>query len=105
MIGCCSATVRGVGERALKLLTARLVALAIVMPEKSLAKVRSITIELDRAYGDLRHMQYHPNAGWLKEHGYSETLAKCADIPDAEEFLSWQISQRGASPCGPVRMA
>ncbi len=77
-----------VGERALKLLTARLVAITIVVPEKSLAKLRAITIELDLNYGELAHMQYHPNAGWLKEHGYSEQLAKCAHIPDAENFLS-----------------
>ena len=76
------------GERALKLLTARLVAIAIIMPEQSLAKLRAITIELDLNYGDLRHMQYHPSAGWLKEQGYSVTLAKCAHIPDAEDFLS-----------------
>jgi len=77
-----------VGERALKLLTARLVAISIVVPEKSLAKLRAIAIELDLNYGDLRAMQYHPDAGWLKEHGYSEALAKCVHIPDAEEFLS-----------------
>ena len=35
------------GERALKLLTSRLVAIAIVVPEKSLAKLRAITIDLD----------------------------------------------------------
>ena len=77
-----------VGGRALKLLTARLVAITIVVPEKSLAKLRAIPIELDLDYGDLKAMQYHPDAGWLKEHGYSETLAKCAHIPDAEGFLS-----------------
>ena len=76
------------GERALKLLTARLVAITIVVPEKALAKLRAITIELDLDYGDLRIMQYHPDAGWLKAHGYSETLAKCVHIPGAEEFLS-----------------
>ena len=76
------------GERALKLLTARLVAITIVVPEKALAKLRAVTIELDLDYGDLRIMQYHPDAGWLKGHGYSETLAKCVHIPDAEEFLS-----------------
>jgi hypothetical protein len=76
------------GERALKLLTARLVAIAIVVPEKALAKLRSILIELDLDYADLRVMQYHPDAGWLKAHGYSEALAKCVHIPDAEEFLS-----------------
>lgn len=77
-----------VGTRALKLLTARLVAITIVMPEKSLTKLRAILIELDLDYGDLHAMQYHPSAGWLKGHGYSETLAKCAHIPDAEAFLS-----------------
>ncbi len=76
------------GERALKLLAARLVAITIVVPEKALAKLRSISIELDLDYGDLRIAQYHPDAGWLRTHGYSETLAKCVHIPGAEEFLS-----------------
>ena len=76
------------GERALKLLTARLVAITIVVPEKSLAKLRAVTIELDLDYGDLLHMQYNPDAGWLKEHGYSGKLAKCVHIPTAEDFLS-----------------
>ena len=76
------------GERALKLLTARLVAITIVVPEKALAKLRAITVELDLDYGDLHIMQYHPDAAWLKAHGYSETLAKCVHIPGAEEFLS-----------------
>ncbi len=76
------------GERALKLLTARLVAISIVVPEPALARLRRIAIELDLDYGDLRIMQYHPDAGWLKAHGYSEALAKCVHIPAAEEFLS-----------------
>ncbi len=77
-----------VGERALKLLAARLVAITIVVPEKALAKLRAITIELDLNYGDLRAMQYHPDAGWLKENGYSGQLAKCVHIPEVEDFLS-----------------
>lgn len=76
------------GERALKLLTARLVAITVVVPEKSLAKLRAVTIELDLDYGGLHAMQYHPDAGWLKEHGYSEQLAKCVHIPVVEDFLS-----------------
>jgi hypothetical protein len=79
-----------VGERALRLLAARLVAITVVVPEKSLAKLRTITIELDLDYGDLRVMQYHPDAGWLKEHGYSEQLAKCVHIPGIEDFLEPQ---------------
>ncbi len=59
----------------------------MVVPEKSLAKLRTITIELDLNYGDLNVMQYHPDAGWLKENGYSEQLAKCVHIPDIKDFL------------------
>jgi hypothetical protein len=76
-----------VGERALKLLESRLVAITFVVPEKSLGKLRAITIQLDLNYGDLVPMQYHPDAGWLKEHGYSEQLAKCVHIPEVEDFL------------------
>lgn len=76
-----------VGQRALKLLASRLVAITFVVPEESLAKLRTITIQLDLDYGDLRPMQYHPDAGWLKEHGYSEQLAKCVHIPDVADFL------------------
>ena len=77
-----------IGERALKLLMARLVAITIVVPEPALAKLRAVTIEIDFDYGDLKAMQYHPDADWLKKHGYSEALAKCAHIPNAGDFLS-----------------
>lgn len=76
-----------VGARALKLLESRLVAIVFVVPEKSLAKLRTITIQLDFNYGDLVPMQYHPDPGWLKEHGYSEKLAKCVHIPELKDFL------------------
>jgi hypothetical protein len=76
------------GDRALKLLTARLVAITLVVPPPALEKLRVVPIQLDRDYGDLRAMQYHPSAGWLKANGYSEALAKCVHIPVADEFLS-----------------
>ena len=76
------------GERALKLLTARLVAITTVVPEKALAGLRAVKIELDLDYPGLEFMQYHPDADWLKEQGYSEDLAKCVHIPNVEDFLS-----------------
>src|SRR5262245_61342899 len=78
----------GIGERALKLLGARLTAITIVVPEPALAKLRAVPIQIDLNHGKLRPMQYHPNAGWLKENGFSEDLAKCAHIPNVEDFLS-----------------
>jgi hypothetical protein len=77
-----------VGERAVKLLTARLVAIAVVVPEGPLARLREVPIQLDLTHGALRTMQYHPSAGWLTSHGYSKELAKCVHIPDARGFLS-----------------
>ena len=77
-----------VGDRALKLLGAKLVAMTVVVPEKELAKLRAVTIELDLDYGGLKSMQYHPSADWLKDNGYGEDLAKCVHIPKAEDFLS-----------------
>lgn len=80
----------GLGARALKLLEARLVAITEVVPEKALARLRKITIQLDFSHGDLVPMQYHPDAGWLKEHGYSEQLARCVHIPEIGDFLEPQ---------------
>ncbi len=76
------------GERALKLLNARLTAITFVVPAPALAKLRTVTIQLDLNYGELRPMQYHPSRGWLKEKGYSEALAKCVHIPSVEGFLA-----------------
>src|SRR5438045_1702424 len=76
------------GERALKLLTARLVGIEMVMPEPSLTKLREVPIQIDLMHGRLRNMQYHPSRGWLKENGYDESLAKCVHIPDVSYFLS-----------------
>lgn len=76
------------GERALKLLTARLVTIVVVINEEPLAKLREVPIQLDMTHGALRPLQYHPSAGWLKRNGYSETLAKCVHIPSVQGFLS-----------------
>jgi hypothetical protein len=40
-----------VGERALRLLASRLVAITFVVPEKSLTKLRAVTMELTRKTG------------------------------------------------------
>ncbi|HEV7401519.1 MAG TPA: hypothetical protein VGO11_01285 [Chthoniobacteraceae bacterium] len=76
------------GERALKLLDARLMEIGLVMSAEPLAKLREIPIQLDLNHGALKVAQYHPSAGWLKEHGYSEQLEKCVHIPNAAQFLS-----------------
>jgi hypothetical protein len=76
------------GERAMELLRARLVAIAVVVPEEALARLRAVTIQLDRDVPGLTAMQYHPSAEWLESHGYARELAKCVHIPNVDDFLS-----------------
>ena len=74
------------GSRAFELLEAKLNDIGYVVSRDHLEKLRSITIVLDLTHGRLRAMQYHPNASWLEEHGYSKELAKCVHICDAADF-------------------
>jgi hypothetical protein len=82
------------GERALKVLTAKLVDITLIVPEVPLTKLRAVTIEVDLNYGELSSMQYHGGAEWLRENGYSENLAKCVHIPIAEQLMSSSENRR-----------
>ncbi len=82
------------GSKALKLLDAKLVAITAVVPAKALAELRKVTIQINYDYGKLSPMQYHPEAQWLKENGYSEQLARCVHIPQASDILSPEENQR-----------
>ncbi len=77
-----------VGARALRFLEAKLADIAAVVPADRLARLREVPIVLDLAHGGLRPMQYHPDAGWLKEHGYATDLAKCVHIPEAADLFT-----------------
>ena len=79
------------GTRALKLLDAKLTEIASVVAPDRLAKLRAVTIVLDKSHGKLANMQYHPDAGWLVENGYSKDLAKCVHLPSVNEFLDPRI--------------
>lgn len=75
------------GVRVLKSLEARLADInAVVQPDR-LEKLHAVTIVLDMTHGGLRPMQYHPDARWLVEHGYSADLVHCVHIPMAAELL------------------
>jgi len=76
------------GKNALRLLTDRLYEVQLVVPEDKVKRLRQVPIWLDLNHGDLTAMQYHPSAGWLKAHGYSEALAKVVHVPFAERFAS-----------------
>lgn len=82
------------GTQAVSLLSARLTAIRMVVPEPGLSKLRDVVIQLDLTHGALQNVQYHVSADWLKNNGYSESLEKCVHIPDAASFCSPFLNRR-----------
>ena len=76
------------GAKALKMLANHLQRIAILVPEKPLRKMRKLGIRIERDHPELKNMQYHPEVGWLNEHGYDPRLVKQVHIPFAAELLS-----------------
>ena len=74
------------GTRALRFLEAKLVEIKAVVPPDRLKDLQEVTIVLDLNCGDLGAMQYHPDAGWLKAHGFPTELAKCVHLPRAADL-------------------
>jgi hypothetical protein len=76
------------GARALRFLEAKLSDIKVVVPADKVKKLQSVTIVLDLTHGKLGPMQYHPDAGWLKAHGYSPELARCVHLPRAANLVT-----------------
>ena len=76
------------GGLALRLLSNQLFQIAFLLPESKVEKLRTVKIRLDLTHGKLTSAQYHPSRDWLRNNGYSESLAKCVHLPDATNFAS-----------------
>ena len=76
------------GREALEFLRGKLTDIRIVMPADRLARIREVTIVLDRSCGDLGAMQYHPSGDWLAGHGYPRELARCVHLPQAADLAT-----------------
>jgi hypothetical protein len=76
------------GARALRFLESRLSDIKVVVPADKVKKLQAVPIVLDLAHGDLRSMQYHPSAEWLRANGYAEDLAKCVHLPRAADVAT-----------------
>jgi len=74
------------GERALRVLANKLFEITRIVPADRLAHLRRVAIYFDFDHA-LRNMQYHPNAGWLRQHGYDPAMEKAVHIPSVRHFL------------------
>lgn len=76
------------GALALTMLANHLQRVAILVPAKSLAKLREMEIWIEREHPTLKAMQYHPSRQWLIDNGHDPRLARKVHIPRAENLLS-----------------
>ena len=82
---------RELGDLSLRLLSNQLFQIAFHLPESKVEKLRTVKIRLDLTHGKLVSPQYHPSRDWLRDNGYSESLAKCVHLPDAAYYASKDI--------------
>ncbi len=77
----------------LKLLGCQLYEVTRKVPAGALSKLRKIAIWVEAAEPHHPCMAYHPNAGWLRDHGMNPDKAKCVEIANAKNFLTWTLDQ------------
>jgi len=75
-------------EEALELLEIHLVRIRKILRKKNVRRIQQIPIVLDLRHDELSSMQYHPSAGWLRNHGYPEEMEHMVHIPRVKRFTS-----------------
>ena len=80
-------------DRTLTLLRSQLYQVARRLPPKAVETLRTIKIWVEEHEPHHPCMTYHPDAGWLLEHGMNPEKARCVEISDARNFLSWTFDQ------------
>jgi hypothetical protein len=84
---------RELRDKTLRVLGDQLFQITRVVPAEALAKLRKITIWVE--LNDPHHpcMCYHPDAGWLREHGMNPDKARCVELANARNFNAWTLQQ------------
>jgi len=83
------------GRGALRVLSNALYEITRLVPKDRLVHLQQVPIYLDRDHA-LNHLQYHPNAGWLSDHGYDPAMAKAVHAPNAQHMLA--VVRPGGQP-------
>ena len=83
----------GFSEKVFELLNQQLFQVVRKVPAAALAKLKTVTIWLELNEPHHPCMAYHPDKGWLIEHGMNPHKARCVEIANARNFLSWTLEQ------------
>jgi hypothetical protein len=74
-------------ERALELVRGQLKEIARVVPPAALAKLREVKLWFSPEYPGVRPTaEYHPDAGWLREHHRNEAMANGIEFTNVRTF-------------------
>ena len=63
------------------------------VPAAAVEKLRKVRIWVEENETHHPCMAYHPDAGWLREHGMNPEKARCVEVANAKNFLSWTKEQ------------
>ncbi len=74
-------------------LTRQLQNIERVVPDGPLAKLKGITIWVHRQSTETPCMAYHPDRGWLVQHKQDPRMAKCVELANVKNFVSWTYEQ------------
>jgi hypothetical protein len=81
------ATNRPATTHALELLTAQLEEIVRVAPKAALMELQKVPLWISPEYpGTPPRAEYHPNAGWLREHGRDPAMAKGIEFTNVRIF-------------------
>lgn len=75
-----------IGRKALRLLDDKLFEVTLRLPPERIKQLQTIPIWIDFNH-ELTSMQYHPGAGWLRNHEYDPKMVKSVHIPRAKRFV------------------
>lgn len=73
----------------LALLEDQLEAIVRVAPPSAVDRLRKVVIWVEHQEPHHPCMCYHPDAGWLREHGMNPEKARSVEIANARNFLDW----------------
>jgi hypothetical protein len=80
-------------DRTLMLLHHQLYQIVRRLPPEPLEKLRTIRIWVEEQEPHHPCMAYHPDAGWLRRHGMNPEKARCVEVANARNFLTWTLDQ------------
>ena len=80
---------KALADDAFKALANHLQRVTYIVPEERVTELRKLRIWIDLSH-ELKSMQYHPGAGWLKNNGYDPRLVNHVHIPRAKALIEPQ---------------